>query len=143
MILLLLSFLATISQSAQGIPAVKRGNIFQQLLFLSNLPLNEQFYKAALRILYILSIAFIVGSHTPPLAKPPNVSIRWSARELYFATRYARQGLWKWIHGLPLPRERSLRFLFCMVSAITNPWERTIPPSPPPTDMELKTSTTR
>ena len=45
-------FLAVAVQCLQGIPAVKRGNIFQQLLFLSGLALNEQFYKAALRILY-------------------------------------------------------------------------------------------
>ena len=49
--LLLLTFLAVVVQCIQGLPIVKRGNIFQQLLFLSGLALNEQFYKVALRIL--------------------------------------------------------------------------------------------
>lgn len=54
----LLVFLIAV-QTVQRIPIVKRGNIFQQLMFLSGLALNEQFYKAVLRILFICGDLFI------------------------------------------------------------------------------------
>lgn len=46
--LLLLLF---VTLSSPPFPTIRRGNLFQQLMFLSGVPINEEFYKLVIRVL--------------------------------------------------------------------------------------------
>lgn len=41
--------------------SIRRGNLLQQLMFLSGVPINEQFYQLIIRVLYILSSEVIIS----------------------------------------------------------------------------------
>lgn len=48
---LLWLFVLCIVYSLSSFPIIRRGNLFQQLMFLSGIPLHESFYKLIMRVL--------------------------------------------------------------------------------------------
>lgn len=90
---------------------IRRGNVFQQLMFLSGLAVNEQFYKLAMRSLFVIYSSFFLELFIPTSTPRQIVLMMLSVHAHNIAQRFASPGLLWCLLGIALLLELNQLYL--------------------------------
>ena len=93
------------------IEVIRRGNVFQQLMFLSGLAVNEQFYKLAMRSLFVIYSSFFLELFIPTSTPRQIVLMMLSVHAHNIAQRFASPGLLWCLLGIALLLELNQLYL--------------------------------
>ena len=117
---------------------VRRGNLFQQLMFICGIPLHEQFFNLVLNVMWKFFSSFIIDS-SPHYIKPKRIALTVSTvLEPIIAVWYVDQGVLLCPIGYPLHLERNHLYLLWVHFAIINLLELIIQRLQQLMDFELK-----
>lgn len=89
------------------VEVIRRGNVFQQLMFLSGLAVNEQFYKLTMRSLSVIYVSSFLDLFIPTSTLLQIVLMMLSVHAHNIVRRFASLGLLPYLHGIALSPELS------------------------------------
>lgn len=89
------------------VEVIRRGNVFQQLMFLSGLAVNEQFYKLTMRSLSVIYVSSFLDLSIPTSTLLQIVLMMLFVHAHNIAQRFASLGLLPYLHGIALSPELS------------------------------------
>lgn len=89
------------------VEVIRRGNVFQQLMFLSGLAVNEQFYKLTMRSLSVIYVSSFLDLSIPTSTLLQIVLVMLSVHAPNIVQRFASLGLSPYLHGIALSPELS------------------------------------